>query len=146
MKTLYDLLGVDRHASISEIEHSYRHSLNEHIAGGSRRAWRKSDQLRLQKMRQAFLVLSSPRRRMDYDLELDQLEHARLRMMERVGTVVGALLLIAGLALIGRSYFQFRQAVPAESAASTPRPETVLVAGDTSSALPQNGEKPAGQK
>jgi hypothetical protein len=146
MKTLYDLLGVDRHASFSDIERSYRHSLNEHIAGGSRRAWRKADQLRLQKMRQAFLVLSSPSRRMDYDLKLDQQEHARLRTIERVGTIVGVLMLIAGLALIARGVFHHRETAPAEHAASAHPSQTVLVAEDAMSALRPNGEKPVGQK
>ena len=105
MKTHYDKLGVTRQASHSEIEQSYRHSLNAHIADNRNRPLRRKDQLRLQQMRQAYLVLSSPSRRMDYDLKLDQLEHARLRRIERMGTVAGLILLLAGLALIASGYY-----------------------------------------
>ncbi|HZW20422.1 DnaJ domain-containing protein [Noviherbaspirillum sp.] len=110
MKTHYDKLGVTRQASHSEIEQSYRHSLNAHIADNladnRNRPLRRKDQLRLQQMRQAYLVLSSPARRMDYDLKLDQLEHARLRRIERMGTLAGLILLLAGLALIARGYYK----------------------------------------
>jgi hypothetical protein len=138
MRTLYDKLGVPRHASASDIDQSYRHSLSEHIAGNRNRPLRRKDQLRLQQMRQAYLVLSSPSSRLDYDLKLDQLEHARLRRIERIGTAFGLLLLLAGLALIARGYYGqvydgqpiARAAATSQSAASTPRDNTVLVAGD----------------
>lgn len=106
MKTLYDKLGVTRQASASDIELSYRHSLSQHIAGNRSYPLRKKDQLRLQQMRQAYLILSSPSRRMEYDLKLDQLEHARLRRIERFGTAVGLVLLVAGLVLIARGYYR----------------------------------------
>jgi DnaJ-class molecular chaperone len=129
MKTLYDVLGVDRHASFADIEHSYRHSLNEHISGNTRRAWRKKDQLRLQQMRQAYLLLSSPRKRLEYDLRLNELEHTRLRRLERVGTGIGLVLLLAGLAIIGHSYYRqiYGDMPRMEPAASMQQPDTVLV-------------------
>ena len=114
MKTLYDKLGVTRHASYAEIDQNYRHSLNEHIAGNRNRPLRKKDQLRLQQIRQAYLTLSSPIRRLDYDLKLDQLEHARLRKIERVGTGIGLVLLVAGLALIAHGYYRQVHAVESE--------------------------------
>lgn len=136
MRTLYDKLGVPRHASASDIDRSYRHSLSEHIAGNRNRPLRRKDQLRLQQMRQAYLVLSSPSRRLDYDLKLDQLEHARLRRIERIGTAFGLVLLLAGLALIARGYYRqvydgepiARATAASQSAASTPRDNTILAA------------------
>ena len=106
MKTLYDKLGVPRHASTSDIEMRYRHNLNEHIASNCNLPLRKNDELRLQQMRQAYLVLSSPSRRLEYDLALDQQERARLRRLEQLGTTLGLLLLLVGLALVARGYYR----------------------------------------
>ncbi|WP_420474378.1 hypothetical protein [Noviherbaspirillum sp. ST9] len=136
METLYDKLGVTRRANASDIELSYRHSLSQHIAGNRSHPLRKKDQLRLQQMRQAYLILSSPGRRMEYDLELDQREHARLRKIERFGTAIGLVLLIAGLALIAHGYYRqvyegqtsVQAAAPSNSAAATPRGNTLLAA------------------
>lgn len=138
MTTLYDKLGVTRQASTSDIELSYRHSLNQRIAGNRSHPLRKKEQLRLQQMRQAYLILSSPSRRMEYDLELDQLEYARLRRIERFGTVFGLLLLVAGLALIARGYYRqvyderpsVQAAASTDSAAGTPRENALLATGD----------------
>ena len=132
MKTHYNRLGVTRHASYSDIERSYRHSLNEYIAGSRNHPLRKKEQLRLQQMRKAYLVLSSPSRRLEYDLELDQMEHARLRRIERVGTALGLALLVAGLALIAHSYY--RQVYEETSALQTAQtasaaPKSTLLAG-----------------
>jgi len=137
MKTLYDKLGVTRHATYSDIERSYRHSLNEHIAGNRNRRLRKKDQLRLQQMRQAYLVLSSPSRRLEYDLKLDQLEHARLRKIERLGTAFGLVLLIAGLALIARGYYRqvydgksvVQAGQHSQAAITAPQDNAVMAAG-----------------
>lgn len=106
MKTHYDMLGVTRGASNSDIERSYRLSLNEHIADNRSRPLRQKDQLRLQEIRQAYLTLASPSRRLEYDLQLDQMEHARLRKIERIGTVIGLAMLCVGLTLIGHSYYR----------------------------------------
>ncbi|HYD60310.1 MAG TPA: DnaJ domain-containing protein [Noviherbaspirillum sp.] len=129
MKTLYDVLGVDRHASFADIEHSYRQNLNEHISSNTRRGWRKKDQLRLQQMRQAYLLLSSPRKRLEYDLRLNELEHTRLRRIERVSTGIGLALLLAGLAIIGHSYYRqvYGDMPDMGPAASVSQPDTVLV-------------------
>lgn len=142
MKTLYDKLGVTRDASSSDIELSYRHSLNAHIAGNRHRPLRQKDQLRLQQVRQAYLVLASPSRRLEYDLKLDRQEHARLRRIERTGTVIGLVLLLAGLALIARGYYaqvvdgkSIAQSVSqGQAAASTPQDNTVLAAERQSAA------------
>ena len=142
MKTFYDLLGVDRNASLADIEQKYRQSLNAHIVGNNTRPWSKKDQLRLQQMRQAYLKLSSPSERLEYDLNLNLLEHARLRMMERVGTVVGLALLVLGLGLIGRSYYlqvystplAVQAVKPVASAAGADRGDTVLASKDVSEA------------
>lgn len=134
MKTLYDKLGVTRQASASDIELKYRHSLSQHIAGNRSQPLRKKDQLRLQQMRQAYLVLSSPSRRLEYDLELDQQEHARLRRIERFGTAIGLMLLVVGLALIARAYYRqvyegpatVQAAADKNRAAAAPRDKTLL--------------------
>ena len=138
MKNLYDLLGVDRYASFADIEQSYRHSLNEHIETNSRRLWRKSDQLRLQQMRRAYLTLSSPRKRLEYDLQLNEVEHARLRRMERVGTGIGLVLLLVGLAIIAHSYYRqvYGNMPEREPAASVSQADSVQV----SQAWPAQGD------
>ena len=99
MKTHYDLLGVSRQASYREIGERYRELLAIHITlHGSRPACRKQ-QLRLRQMREAYLMLSSPTRRMVYDYELKQSEAHRMRRFN-IGTRLGTCLLMLGLLLI----------------------------------------------
>jgi len=112
MRTLYDVLGVDRYASFSEIEQSYRLNLKEHLDASCDAPVHKKDQRRMQQMRQAYLLLSSPSRRLDYDLQLDRIEQARLRRAELAGTVIGAVILIAGLVLIVHGYHRLQQPAP----------------------------------
>lgn len=133
MRTLYDLLGVDRRASFSDIEQSYRHSLNAHIGKRGLPLARK-EQLRLQQMRQAYLLLSSPILRMEYDLQLNRLERERLRKIERVCTRIGLVLLVVGLTLIGRGYYRMQYGLPETPAVSQQRPDTMLAIKD---ALPR---------
>lgn len=142
MRTLYETLGVDRHASFSDIERSYRHSLHEYIVGSCNCRLREKDQLDLERMRRAYRVLSSPSRRLEYDLELELREKARLHMRERAGTAIGMILLIVGLTLIGRGYYRLQEAIPAISAASARQPDTMRMSMAQSPALSQDGERP----
>jgi curved DNA-binding protein CbpA len=137
MKTLYDVLGVDRQATLADIEQSYRHSLNQHFAGTGKHSLRKQDRLRLQKMREAYLLLASPSRRHAYDLHLERREGARLRTFERLGMVFGVLLLVLGLALIGRGYYRIQER---EKAAAVIAPEAVKAGGETRTAALANKE------
>lgn len=107
MKTLYDLLGVRRQATLIEIEQGYRRHLNRHFAGNVRGKLRKKDQLRLQSVRNAFLLLSSPLRRQTYDRELTMREQRRDRMLDIGGVILAVTSLLTGLALIaGSAYVQ----------------------------------------
>lgn len=135
MTTLYDTLGLRRDASASDIEQRYHHSLNAHIAGKRSHPLRKKDQLRLQEIRQAYLVLSSPSRRLEYDLQLDQKEQDRLGRIERLGTIFGLALLVAGLMLIWRGYDRFQQPALVEKVRDA-RLETAMLASQTASPPP----------
>lgn len=140
MKTLYDELGVPRDATTSDIKRIYRHSLNQHIAGYHDRPARKKDQLRLLQMREAYLTLSSPVRRLEYDLKLVQREQARLRRLERMGTIAGLVLLLTGLALMGHGYVRMQQTESADSAQRVLRQATVLASKDA--AVPVGDNQP----
>ena len=85
----------------------------------------------MQQLRQAYLTLSSPSRRLEYDLQLDQQEHARLRRMERLGTAFGLALLLAGFALVVRGLYLFQSIAQAEAARSVPQQITVLASENT---------------
>jgi hypothetical protein len=106
MKTLYDLLGVRRQASHIEIELGYRRHLNRHLLGLGKRPLSKRAQLKLQTIRQAYLVLSSPGQRQAYDLNLMQREQRRNRLLDIGGAILAVSSLMIGMGLIVASpYF-----------------------------------------
>lgn len=106
MKTHYDLLGVRRRASHIEIELGYRRHLNRHLLGLGMRPLSKRAKQKLQTVRQAYLVLSSPGRREAYDLDLLQREQRRNRMLDIGGAVIAVSSLVIGMGLIVASpYF-----------------------------------------
>lgn len=121
MKTLYEVLGVDRQAAIAEIAQRYRQHLNDHIAGKGKHPLSKRDQRRLQRMRDAYLLLSSPSRRRAYDLQLDLQSKERARVIERVGIAFCIALLLGGMLLIGQGYrvAQKKSAVASNAAPAT---------------------------
>lgn len=124
MRTLYEVLGTDRSASAAEIEQRYYGVLSRHLAGN--RPLSRKDQQRVQQVRQAYLLLSSPRRRRDYDAQLKQRERARTRAMVRAGSIAGTIMLVAGVALIGHSYFRL-QAPELPAAESVANKERMMV-------------------
>ncbi|RJF97183.1 J domain-containing protein [Noviherbaspirillum saxi] len=103
MKTLYDLLGVAPQATHLDIEHGYRRHLSRHLLGNAGRPLRKKDQLRLQAMRNAYLVLSSPSRRQAYDRILAHQKQRRNRLFDIGGAILAVTSLVAGLAIIAIS-------------------------------------------
>lgn len=104
MKTLYEVLGVDRQAAIADIAQRYRQHLNDHIAGKGKHPLSKRDQRRLQRMRDAYLLLSSPSRRRAYDQQLELQARERGRRIERAGVAFCIALLLGGMLLIGQGY------------------------------------------
>ncbi len=118
MKTHYDVLEVDREALTIDIEHAYRSALNEHIAGTATTGGR--DPACLRALREAYLTLSSPSRRLDYDQQLHQQAHARRQSRERLRMAACILLLVAGLSLIGGSVVGRMQASTALPRTSVP--------------------------
>ncbi|WP_168798766.1 DnaJ domain-containing protein [Herbaspirillum sp. ST 5-3] len=100
MRTYYDVLGVDRNARSIDIEYSYRYGVNEQIDDPSSPVSQKKKRARLQQLREAYLVLASPSRRLAYDRRLHQLELARGRRRQRLRTTASMLLLVTGLVLV----------------------------------------------
>lgn len=105
MKTLYDLLNVRRQASHIEIELGYRRHLNRHLIGLGMRPLSKRTQQKLQTIRHAYLVLSSPGRRQAYDLDLMQQEQRRNRMLDIGGAILAVSSLVIGMGLIAASSY-----------------------------------------
>lgn len=106
MKTLYELLGVRRQASHIEIELGYRRHLNRHLLGLGMQPLSRRAKQKLQAVRQAYLVLSSPGRRQAYDLDLTQREQRRDRMLDIGGAIIAVSALVIGMGLIVASpYF-----------------------------------------
>lgn len=131
MKTLYEVLGVDRQAAIAEIAQRYRQHLNDHIAGKGKHPLSKRDQRRLQRMRDAYLLLSSPSRRRAYDVQLDLQAKERGRLIERVSVAFCIALLLGGMLLIGQGYrvAQKKLATASLTDASNPAPATGVEKG-----------------
>lgn len=119
MKTHYEMLGVDRQASIGDIAQRYRHHLSRHVVRNQNRLIRKKDQRRLQRMREAYLLLSSPSRRRAYDVQLARQERVRRRWREAAGMAACVLMLMIGALLMVRGYRDFHEhdVLPATQAA-----------------------------
>lgn len=111
MRTHYEVLGVDRQATMADIAQRYRHHLNQHMAASrdsQDSARRQKDQRRMQRMREAYLLLSSPSRRRAYDLYLDQRERAQRSLVARSGMACCVVMLIAGALLMGRGILRMQ--------------------------------------
>jgi curved DNA-binding protein CbpA len=130
MKTAYELLGVPRTATPSEIEHRYRYALNAHMVQCGSRRLSKKERARVCAMRDAYLLLASPTRRRAYDQQLAQRARMRSLIVDIGGMALAVLSLLAGIALIGGAeWLQQPDAAPsatfnpasADSAASPPR-------------------------
>jgi curved DNA-binding protein CbpA len=100
MKTAYELLGVPRTATPSEIEHRYRYALNAHMVQCGSRRLSKKERARVCAMRDAYLLLASPARRHAYDQQLAQRARVRSLIIDTGGMVLATLSLLAGIALI----------------------------------------------
>lgn len=133
MKTLYQVLGVRRKASLDEIEQRYREHLNRHIASPTGRRLRRKDQLRLQAIRGAFLILSSPSRRSRYDEELARQEQRRNRLLDAGGAILAVSALLIGLLFLGSGSWLRREPAAPDKA---PKAD-LLAAGKTVSSSPQ---------
>ncbi|KIF80562.1 hypothetical protein [Noviherbaspirillum autotrophicum] len=101
MKTAYDILALKRDAAPIDIEHNYHHLLNAHAACHADARLTQEDLRRLRELRQAYLLLSSPCQRLQYDRTLLAREQRRSRRSHALHTVLAVLSLLGGLLLIG---------------------------------------------
>lgn len=104
MKTLYDLLGIEHNATHVEIERGYRRSLDAYLAKKGA-GQPDQDMLRMQAIREAYLLLCSPTRRQAYD---QKLKENRQVTTGRSGMPWAALALALLLA-IGGGYYKMQQ-------------------------------------
>jgi len=100
MKTAYELLDVPHTATPSEIEHSYRFTLNAHIVECGKRRLSKRERAQVKAMRAAYLLLASPSRRRAYDHQLERRMQLRRRLSKAGGMALAVMSLLAGIALI----------------------------------------------
>jgi len=105
MKTLYDLLDVSRQASISELGLAYRRQLELQMRA-ARLPLGRAEQQRLRALREAFLLLSIPARRAEYDIQLEVRVQRQSRLLRRSVTLASAVLVVAGFAMIGGAWYQ----------------------------------------
>jgi curved DNA-binding protein CbpA len=108
MKTLYDLLGIERQATLAQIEQGYRHSLDAFLAQQGTAKPEEDQQLRA--IAEAYRLLSSPTRRRAYDEKLARKLKQRMDA-EQADDVAGPLpwvmllVIIACVALGGGYYY-----------------------------------------
>lgn len=105
-RTLYDILEVARIASRDVIDASYerlREKLDPETPGNP-----KDDaaRLRFNALREAYITLSNPERRKQYDSRLRSLEW--VEVVEPFWTPTRAVVLITVLALAGTSYWRYQ--------------------------------------
>lgn len=135
MKTLYDLLGVAADATHSQIEHGYRESLESYIDGHGL-GQSEEDTKRMRAIRDAYLLLSSPRRRRSYDKRLKKYCEQRTRLSSRsfrtkvLALSVGVLLMAGGAIVIAR---QLAPSLTHRAASSAPVTEAQAAPGGTMS-------------
>lgn len=134
MKTLYDLLDIERNASHVDIERGYRRCLDAYLANkGTGQPDRET--LQMQAIREAYLLLSSPSRRKVYDEKLR--ESAESQYARAAAGLPRASLMLAIAMLVGGSSYLYkaqqgkvRIAPPAEQAevhAAKPGPQASAV-------------------
>jgi curved DNA-binding protein CbpA len=126
MKTLYDLLGVSRQASLQELELAYRHQLELHMRA-ARSPLGRLGQRRLRVLREAFLLLAAPGRRASYDQQLALQLQRRARRLRHGATLAFACLVVIGFALIGGAWYQQADARTLAAAASATSSATASI-------------------
>lgn len=99
MKTLYDLLGIERQATLPQIEQGYRHTLDAYLARQGMQQ-PEEEQHHLRAIAEAYRLLASPDRRRRYDQKLMERQHARHAAIQGGGIAWGVLL-VSALLLIG---------------------------------------------
>jgi curved DNA-binding protein CbpA len=100
MKTPYQILGLDSRASNVDVEHRYHAMLNAHIAKHGGRPLHQRHQQRLQAVREAYLLLSSPSSRLAYDMDLRIRELETAKRRRRAAGMAGIASLLLGMALL----------------------------------------------
>jgi curved DNA-binding protein CbpA len=139
MKTAYELLGVPRTATPSEIEHRYRYALNAHMVQCGSRRLSKKERARVCAMRDAYLLLASPARRRAYDQQLAQRARIRSVIVNTAGMALAVLSLLAGIVLIGGA-----AGLTLSDAAATARPSR-LTNAERAAVDSQDMPAPAGK-
>ena len=106
MKTLYDLLHIERSAAHVDIERGYRRCLDAYLANkGTGQPDRET--LQMQAIREAYLLLSSPTRRKVYDQKLR--ESAEMQCgRAAVGGLPRASLMLAIALLVGGGSYRYK--------------------------------------
>jgi curved DNA-binding protein CbpA len=99
MKTLYDVLGVSRQATVAQIEIGYKFCMESLTAEG-RNSTHEDDAILAKALKEAFAVLSTPSRRQDYDQKLKDKEQIRYQEVEKASSPWIPIMIIS-LALIG---------------------------------------------
>jgi DnaJ-class molecular chaperone len=104
MKTPYQILGLDSRASNVDVENRYHALLTSHIARHGARPLqqrlRNRHRQRMQAVREAYLLLSSPSSRLAYDMDLRIRELEAARRRRRAAGMAGIASLVLGIALL----------------------------------------------
>ena len=131
MKTLYDLLDIERNATHVDIERGYRRCLDAYLANkGTGQPDRET--LQMQAIREAYLLLSSPARRKAYDEKLRESAETQYARAAAGGLPRASLMLAIALLVGGGSYLYKAQQ---DKVHLTPRAERAD--GRTGNSTPQ---------
>lgn len=103
MNTLYDVLGVSRQTSATQIEQAYRCAVDA-LAGNGDNV--EQDMIRAKAIKEAHAILSSPSRRQAYDEKLRSKEQVTYQLVEKRGMPWLSLALIALVVAASFGYYR----------------------------------------
>jgi curved DNA-binding protein CbpA len=106
MSSLYDVLGLSKNATAEQVEQAYQLHLKK-IKESESSSPKDADLVRLQAIREAYAVLSSPTRRENYDEKIKRSQQVQYQVVEP-STIPWISMLVTLALLIGGGIYLYK--------------------------------------